>query len=85
MTLMGPSPFMTQGYVLYEDGQVQHARVAVSTDPQAERRAVLELQSSLWNRRFLDSLHRVAHQIRDYEFYTVVPGEMDQSSRMFGL
>ena len=34
---------MTQGYVLFEDGQVQHARVAVSTDPQAER-AVLELQ-----------------------------------------
>ena len=39
MTLMGPSPFMTQGYVLFEDGQVQHARVAVSTDPQAERRS----------------------------------------------
>ena len=37
MTLMGPSPFMTQGYVLFEDGQVQRARVAVSTDPQAER------------------------------------------------
>ena len=34
---------MTQGYVLFEDGQVQRAQVAVSTDPQAER-AVLELQ-----------------------------------------
>ena len=44
MTLMGPSPFMSQGYVLFDSGHVQHARVAVQTDPTAER-AVLELQA----------------------------------------
>ena len=41
---MGPSPFMSQGYVLFDSGHVQHARVAVQTDPTAER-AVLELQA----------------------------------------
>ena len=43
MTIMGPSPFMSQGYVLMEGEQVQHARVVVQQDPAAER-AVLELQ-----------------------------------------
>ena len=37
MTLTGPSPFMTQGYVLRDGGQIQHARIAVRTDPNAER------------------------------------------------
>ena len=43
MTILGPSPFMTEGYVLREGQQVQHARVVVLTDPMADR-AVLELQ-----------------------------------------
>ena len=43
MTIVGPSPFMSQGYVLMEGEQVQHARVVVQQDPGAER-AVLELQ-----------------------------------------
>ena len=43
MTIMGPSPFMSQGYVLMEGEQIQHARVVVQQDPGAER-AVLELQ-----------------------------------------
>ena len=44
MRLMGPSPLMSTGYVLEADGQVQHARLAVQTDPAADR-AVLELQA----------------------------------------
>ena len=45
MTILGPSPFMTEGYVLREGQQVQHARVVVLTDPMADR-AVLELQEA---------------------------------------
>ena len=44
MRLMGPSPLMSTGYVLEADGNVQHARLAVSTDATADR-AVLELQA----------------------------------------
>ena len=43
MTIMGTSPFMSQGYVLMDGDQVQHARVVVQQDPIAER-AVPELQ-----------------------------------------
>ena len=45
MRLMGPSPFMSMGYVLEQDGQIQHARLVVTTDPSADR-AVLELQAT---------------------------------------
>ena len=45
MRLMGPSPFMSMGYVLEQDGQIQHARLVVKTDPSADR-AVLELQAT---------------------------------------
>ena len=44
MTLMGPSPLMSTGYVLMDGTQVQHSRLAVQTDPNADR-AVLELQA----------------------------------------
>ena len=43
MQILGPSPFMSTGYVLRDGSQVQHARLAVRTDPLADR-AVLELQ-----------------------------------------
>lgn len=44
MTLMGPSPLMSTGYVLMDGTQVQHSRLAIQTDPNADR-AVLELQA----------------------------------------
>ena len=55
MTILGPSPFMTEGYVLREGQQVQHARVVVLIDPTADR-AVLELQEASDPSR---PLHRV--------------------------
>ena len=44
VTLMGPSPLMSTGYVLMDGTQVQHSRLAVQTDSNADR-AVLELQA----------------------------------------
>ena len=43
MTIKGPSTFKSEGYVLRDGDQVQHARVVVLTDPTAEK-AMLELQ-----------------------------------------
>ena len=42
MTLMGPSPLMSTGYILMDEGQLQHARLAVKTDPNSDQ-AIMEL------------------------------------------
>ena len=44
MTVMGPSPLMSTGYVMKDGDQVQHSRLVVATDPNADR-AVMELQA----------------------------------------
>eukprot|EP00435_Cladocopium_sp_Y103_P040770 s3371_g11.t1 len=44
MTVMGPSPLMNTGYVMKDGDQVQHSRLVVTTDPNADR-AVMELQA----------------------------------------
>ena len=42
MTLMGPSLLMSTGYILMDEGQLQHARLAVKTDPNSDQ-AIMEL------------------------------------------
>ena len=42
MTLMGPSPLMSTGYVCMEGSQLQHSKLVIKTDPGADR-AVMEL------------------------------------------
>jgi hypothetical protein len=42
MTLMGPSPLMSTGYVRMEGSQLQHSKLVIKTGPGADR-AVMEL------------------------------------------